>query len=156
MALPDNTGAVLQYLLPAYSSPKAYTAIKLPTGMAIQWHTVPVNERPSESEINTAAASAEFATWLAENGGDPVLTRRKAAIREMLKPDDPKQNALRAFAKVQYKLNLEIYKKLREVMAALKATNTRLTNVADLAAPRTWEQLELEMQNEVSSGAGES
>lgn len=76
MALSTYTPEVLAYLGYSKRAGDFYTESR-PSGLTLVWlHTDP---EPSEQTINDTALGAPFLTWLAEHGGDVVLTRHRRA-----------------------------------------------------------------------------
>lgn len=96
MALPRKTATVLIAL--GYDSLEDFTATASQGVISLQWnHTDP---QPTEQVINDYASDTTplpsgqlFSEWLAENGGDPLLTLRRKA-KEALDSQAAEQNAL--------------------------------------------------------------
>lgn len=90
---PPNTAAALIYL--GYSADQDFSCFASSPGGAVTVEWSHVDTQPTEQAIIDTLASSEFATWLAENGGDPVLTLRRRA-REALDAQTDTNQLIRA------------------------------------------------------------
>ena len=72
-----NTANVIRFLLPALDFDELDIVDRKGVVTIDRWDSVLT--QPTELEVSTAAATIEYTDWLAENGGDPTLTRRKQA-----------------------------------------------------------------------------
>ena len=90
MSYISNTAQVIKFLLPALGSDQVDVVDRKGVVTIDRWDSVLT--QPTEAEVVTAAGSPEYATWLAENGGDPALTLRKQAEDNL--SDNQKSNLL--------------------------------------------------------------
>ena len=90
MSYLPNAAQVVKYLLPALDFNLVSFVDRKGVATIDRWESVLI--QPTEEEVSKAAASPEYATWLAENGGDPTRTLRKQAEDSL--SDNQKSNML--------------------------------------------------------------
>ena len=110
MSLPQNTGQILIFLHNISTDPDYYFIVRIISATGLPeityWNTVELGTQPTEQEIIdagndlTTVNGQVFSEWLAEHGGDPILTLRREA-QEALDAQNSRIEALiRAFALV--------------------------------------------------------
>lgn len=163
--LPTETAHVLEFLFPA-ANPAAAWLVEHDPGKVRNGETLRpavtriaawnlADPQPSEAAIVAAAASPEFAAWLAERT-DPAKNRRRLA-RLAAEDDSPQTMTTRALMK---KIIRPAFKSFETTMAAYKAEIVRLGgNPANLPDPpniRTPAVLFNLLQNMIRNGHGDS